>query len=116
MKRFVVALTAVSLLAGCGLLNRGRGPTTPTVGERISVLGTEGQVEADPALADTPVIVPAPYVNTDWTQSGGNAAKSVGHVALGDSIAQAWSVSIGQGTSTTARLASEPVVAEGRVY
>ena len=116
MKSVVVVLATAGLLAGCSLFEGSGRPTTPTVGERISVLGTEGQVEADPALADTPVIVPAPYVNTDWTQSGGNAAKSVGHLALGDSIAQAWSVSIGQGTSTTARLASEPVVAEGRVY
>ena len=116
MKRVVVALTAVSLLAGCGLFDRGRGPTTPTVGERISVLGVEGQVEADPALADTPVTVPAPFVNTEWAQSGGNASKSVGHVALGDSLSQAWSVSIGEGSSTSARLASDPIVADGRVY
>ncbi len=116
MKRFVVALTAVSLLGGCGIFDRGRGPTTPTVGERISVLGNEGQVEADPALAGTPVTVPAPFVNTDWAQSGGNASKSVGHVALGDALSQAWSVSIGEGSSATARLGAEPVIADGRVY
>jgi outer membrane protein assembly factor BamB len=116
MKRVVLLLTAASLLAGCDLLE-GSGPRgTPTIGERISVLGTEGQVEVDPALADVPVIVPAPYVNSDWAQSGGNAAKSVGHVALGDAIAQAWTASIGEGSSPTARLASEPVVADGRVY
>jgi outer membrane protein assembly factor BamB len=116
MKRIVVALAVVSLLGGCGILRGSRGPTTPTVGERIAVLGTEGQVEADPALADIPVTVPAPYVNTEWAQSGGNAAKSVGHVALGDSLSQAWSASIGSGSSPIGRLASEPVVAEGRVY
>ena len=116
MKRVVVALAAVSLLGGCGIFRGGHGPTTPTIGERIAVLGTEGQVEADPALADLPVTVPAPYVNTDWAQSGGNASKSMGHVALGGSLTQAWSASIGQGTSATARLASEPVVADGRVY
>ena len=116
MKRYVVALTAVSLLCGCDLIGGDERPTTPTVGERISVLGTEGQVEADPALADIPVSVPAPVVNNDWTQSGGNASKSLAHVGLGDSISQAWSVSIGQGSSSIARLASEPVVAEGRVY
>jgi len=116
MKRFVVALMAVGLLGGCGIFDRGRGPTTPTVGERIAVLGTEGQVEADPGIADVPVTVPAPVVNSDWAQSGGNASKSMGHVALGDSIRQVWSASIGSGTSATARLASEPVVADGRVY
>ena len=116
MKRVVVALATASLLGGCGILRGGGPPTTPTVGERISVLGTEGQVEADPALADIPVTLPAPYVNTDWAQSGGNASKSLGHIALGDTLAQVWSVSIGSGSSATARLAAEPVVADGRVY
>ncbi len=116
MKRVVVALTAVSLLAGCGILNRGGPPTTPTVGERISVLGNEGQVEVDPALADTPVTIPAPYVNRDWAQSGGSASKSIGHLALGGALSPAWSVSIGSGSSATARLASEPIVADGRVF
>jgi outer membrane protein assembly factor BamB len=116
MKRLVVALSAASLLGGCGILGGSDRPTTPTVGERIAVLGTEGQVEADPQIADVPVTVPAPVVNPDWAQSGGNASKSLGHVALGDALGQAWSSSIGSGTSAIARLASEPVVAEGRVY
>ena len=116
MKRIVVALTAVSLLCGCGILGGSGRPTTPTVGERIPVLGREGQVEVDPALADVPVTIPAPYVNSEWSQPGGNAAKAMGHVALGDAIQQAWSVSIGEGTNVRARLASEPVVADGRVY
>ena len=116
MKRVVVALTAVSLLGGCNMFRGSERPTTPTVGERISVLGTEGQVEADPALADIPVTIPAPFVNSEWSQSGGNAAKSMGHVALGDTITQAWTASIGSGSSAVARLASEPVVAEGRIY
>ncbi|MFN3943354.1 MAG: PQQ-binding-like beta-propeller repeat protein [Allosphingosinicella sp.] len=117
MKRVVLALTAVSLLAGCNVLNRGdRGPRTPTVGERIAILSGEQQVEVDPALAGVPVVLPAPYVNADWSQPGGNAAKSMGHVALGDSVAQAWSVSIGAGSGPRARLAAEPVVADGRIY
>ncbi|MDQ8755708.1 PQQ-binding-like beta-propeller repeat protein [Sphingosinicella sp. LHD-64] len=117
MKRLVVALTAASLLAGCGMLGgRERGPTTPTVGERIPVLGREGQVEADPSLADVPVTVPMAVANTDWPQPGGNAAHVMIHVALPDTISQAWSVSIGDGSSNRARLAAEPVVAEGRVY
>ncbi|HWT12434.1 MAG TPA: PQQ-binding-like beta-propeller repeat protein [Allosphingosinicella sp.] len=116
MKRFVVALGAIGLLAGCGIFGGSEGPTTPTVGTRIPVLSADAQIEIDPALAGIPVAVPAPAVNSEWAQSGGNAAKSMGHVALGDTLAQAWSVSIGQGSSAQARLAAEPVVAEGRVY
>lgn len=117
MKRIVAALACVTLLAGCGVLGgRDRRPTTPTVGQRIPVLGSEGQVEADPLLAAIPVTVPGPVANSDWAQSGGNPAKSMGHVALGDAPRQVWSVSIGDGNSFRTRLVAEPVVADGRVY
>jgi outer membrane protein assembly factor BamB len=116
MKRAIIALTIASLLSGCGLFGGRRGPTTPTVGERKAVLAREGAVEADPALADIPVTVPGPFVNPDWPQPGGNPSKSIGHIALGDSLSQAWSVSIGEGSSAQARLAAEPVVADGRIY
>ncbi|HEX8525404.1 PQQ-binding-like beta-propeller repeat protein, partial [Allosphingosinicella sp.] len=116
MKRIVIALTATTLLAGCGIFSGSSSPGTPTVGERISVLGGEAGVLADPELADVPVIVPAPVVNTEWTQSGGSASKSMGHLSLGSAPAAAWSVGIGQGSGNKARLASAPIVADGRIY
>ncbi len=118
MKRLVAVLILATTLAGCDTLGiGGNGPrVTPTFGNRISVLQREGVVELDPALADLPVSVPGPILNPAWAQSGGNAAKSMGHVALGDTPTQAWSVSIGAGSSARGRLASEPVVADGRVY
>ena len=116
MKRIVTALVALSVLSGCGILRGRRGPTTPTVGQRISVLGNDAAIEADPTLADVPVVVPGPSTNAEWPQPGGNASKSIGHVALGNAPAQAWSVSIGEGDSPAGRLASEPVIADGRVY
>src|SRR6185295_17180251 len=97
MKRIVLALVAISMLSGCGILRGRRGPTTPTVGQRISVLGNDAVIEADPTLADVPVAIPGPAANPDWPQPGGNAAKSIGHVAFGDAPTQAWSVSIGEG-------------------
>jgi len=115
MKRILAALTILAVLSGCGVLG-GRRPTTPTVGQRIPVLNTESQIEVDPAIADIPVQVPAALTNADWPQPGGNAAHASVHVALGGTPTQAWSVSIGQGSSTRARLAAEPVVADGRVY
>ena len=118
MKRIAAALIFVTLLSGCdnlGIGGRGR-PTTPTLGNREPVLQTESSIEVDPALADVPVSIPGPIVNPAWAQSGGNASKSVGHVSLGDTLTEAWSVSIGEGSSSRARLASEPVVADGRVY
>jgi outer membrane protein assembly factor BamB len=55
-------------------------------------------------------------VNTDWTQSGGNATKSMGHLAFGNALARAFTVQAGRGSSLSARLAAAPVVANGRIY
>jgi outer membrane protein assembly factor BamB len=117
MKRILIALTAATILAGCGIISGGSGPKgTPTVGERIPVLSGEAGVEADPELADRPVTLPAPVENAEWAQSGGNASKSMGHVSLGATLAPAWSISIGQGSSSNARLGAAPVVGDGRIY
>ena len=114
---FRVGLMIAAALAagGCSLLKKGR-PKTPVLGERIPVLTSEGDVAVDPATAAIPMTLPEPVANAEWTQSGGNAAKSVGQLALGTALARAFTVPAGRGSSLTARLSSEPVVAGGRVY
>jgi outer membrane protein assembly factor BamB len=116
MKRLVIALVAVSMLSGCGILNKGKKSVTPTLGERIAILSNEASVEVDPSLASVPVTLPAALVNTEWTQPGGNASKSMGHLGLGASVGLAWRVSIGAGSSNKAQLAAAPVVADGKIF
>jgi outer membrane protein assembly factor BamB len=116
MKRVVFALTALSLVSGCGILKGRDKPTTPTIGERIAVLTGETSIEIDPALADVAITLPPAVTNADWAQPGGNPAHSLGHVSLGNALGTAWSTSIGSGTSNRARLAAAPVVAGGRIY
>jgi outer membrane protein assembly factor BamB len=113
--RFAVLALAALAAGGCGIIKKGT-PKTPVVGERVSVLVTEQDVAVDPATAALPMSLPEPVTNTEWAQPGGNAAKSMGHVALGQSLGQAWQVSIGQGNSLRARLAAAPIVADGRVF
>lgn len=109
-------LAALVALPACGIFRGGNsGPKTPVLGERVPVLTAEGGAEADPALASVPVSLPAPVANAAWTQPGGNAPKSLGHLALGASPAQAWTAQIA-GTSNRARLAASPVILNGRVY
>jgi len=118
--KFLMVMTAASLLAGCG----GGGPlgvfkkkdkiTVP--GERVAVLVNEAEIEIDPATAAQPMSLPAAEVNESWAQSGGNARKSVGHVGLGNALGVAWTASIGEGSSTKGRLGGGPVVADGRIY
>jgi outer membrane protein assembly factor BamB len=107
---------AATLLGGCGILGGREKAKTPTVGERVSVLGREASIEVDPALADIAVTLPPATVNADWAQPGGNAAKSAGNLALGAATGRAWTAEIGRGSESRARLASEPVVADGRIY
>ena len=113
--RALVIVSAAMAASGCGILRKAP-PKTPTIGQRIPVLTSEGDVAVDPATAAMPMSLPGAVVNTEWAQSGGNAAKSLGHVALGSALGRAFTVQAGRGSSLTARLAAEPIVAGGRVY
>ena len=53
--------------------------------------------------------------NTEWAQPGGNAAKSMGHLALGGSPSRIWTAAI-DGGSNRQRLGAAPVVADGKVF
>jgi outer membrane protein assembly factor BamB len=113
--RIAVMIAAALAASGCSVFKK-KGPSTPVLGQRIAVLTGESDVEADPATAALPLSLPQPVANTEWTQSGGSASKSVGQLALGGSLNRVFSVNAGRGSSLTARLASAPVVADGRVF
>jgi outer membrane protein assembly factor BamB len=116
--KFTVAVLIAAALtsSGCSIFKKGARPKTPVLGQRIPVLTTEGNVEVDPATQALPFSLPAPVENNGWTESGGNATNSMGHLALGDALRPAFSVQSGRGSSLTARLAAPPIVANGRVY
>src|SRR5689334_24139941 len=113
--RIVLMIGAAFAAGGCSILKRGK-PKTPVLGERIAVLTSEGDVEVDPAVAAIPMTLPDAVANTEWGQSGGNASKSIGQVALGNALGVAFHVQGGRGSSLTARLASEPVVGGDKVF
>lgn len=108
-----VALLAPLALAACS--RNKEGPKTPVFGQRTSILSGAEVVKADETLANTPVLVPDPEVNADWAQSGGDAAKLVGHLALGDGTTRVWTASIAGGSART-KLASPPVIAGGKLF
>lgn len=89
---------------------------TPTIGNRTPILSRiANEVRADPTLANVAVVLPPPQVNSEWAQPGGNAAKSAGHLALGDAPTRLWTASIA-GASSTRRLATAPVVGGGMLF
>jgi outer membrane protein assembly factor BamB len=114
--RVAILIAAAVAASGCSLLKRGKPASTPVVGKRIDVLSAESGVEIDLPTAALPMNLPQQVANTEWAQSGGNAAKSMGHLALGSSLGQAFMVRAGRGSTLVARLAASPIVANGRVY
>jgi len=116
--RVAILLITASALAGCstvsGIFNKKDKLTVP--GDRVAVLVNEADIDIDPATAALPMSLPAAEANTQWAQSGGNARKSVGHVALGNALGVAWTASIGEGSGKGGRLGGGPVVADGKVF
>lgn len=112
--KLAIATAAVSSLGGCSVF-KGGDKHTPVVGQRVPILASENDILPDRSLVGVEVIVPEAVANDAWTQPGGNAAKSMGHLALGGSLAKAWSVQIAGG-SKRERLAASPVVAENRLF
>jgi outer membrane protein assembly factor BamB len=111
-----VALAVLAMMSGCaGGLFKGSKPKSALLGDRIAILTSESGVEIDPALADVAVVLPPAVANENWTQPGGNAAKSMGHLALAIGGSPVWTAKIA-GASKEARLAASPVIADGKLF
>ncbi|MBB3980386.1 outer membrane protein assembly factor BamB [Sphingobium fontiphilum] len=114
--RVLSAALLLATVAGCGIIGGKKGgPKTPVLGNRMSILSSEQGIEVDPAIADVGVALPAPYINSEWSQPGGVPSKAMGNLSLSGSPSTAWTASI-DGSTPQARLASSPVVADGKLY
>ncbi len=113
--RVAGALAALALVSGCGVFKGSGGKKTPVLGERVPILMSENDITSDKSLANVDVIVPEAVVNEDWTQPGGNAAKSMGALALSATPSRAWEKQVAK-TSKRERLAAAPVIAAGKLY
>jgi len=107
-----IAVGLALALSGCGK----KGPTTPTVGNRVPILSRiEAGTKVDPTLNQVSVVVPAAELNPDWPQAGNTPGKAYGNLALGDSPSRIWTASI-SGSSGRQRLAASPVVGGGKLF
>ena len=115
-RRFALPAMMALALSGCGIFG-GDGPAkTPTVGNREPVLSRiEAGAQVDPALATVAVVIPPQQVNAEWSQAGGTASKSYGHLAIGDTPSEIWSARIA-GSGNQRRLAAAPVVGGESLY
>ncbi|MBX9795816.1 PQQ-like beta-propeller repeat protein [Sphingomonas sp.] len=112
-RRWHAALIALVALSACNTL---RAPKkTPTIGDRMPILLAEAGALPDKSLADVEVLLPPAAVNEGWVQPGGDAAKSMGHLALGAEPRKLWTARV-RGGNTRERLGAPPVVAEGKLF
>ncbi len=110
-----LVLIAALALSSCSVFKPVK-PKNLAPGERIPVLNFETRAEAEPELQELAVLLPLAEANAAWNQPGGNAAKSIGHLALPETLTTAWTASIGKGSTATRRLNAGPVVDGGKVF
>lgn len=113
--KFILAsVIATGVLAGCG----DREIILP--GERLGVReilqdtpGTGAAVQENATVA---VNLPAATNNANWPQSHVSPSARVSNAALSANLTAIWSTSIGQGDKRRARIITDPVVADGRIF
>lgn len=81
-----------------------------------SVLSDAPEEAEDFVNRSEPVAIPGMTSNSAWPQRPGSPAVRVSNAALGGNLSLAWSVNIGDGDGRKARIAGDPVVADGRVF
>ncbi|MEQ8357103.1 MAG: PQQ-binding-like beta-propeller repeat protein [Kiloniellaceae bacterium] len=117
LKRFLLPLSLLSVVSACGITEWfGESEAPPLPGQRIAILAYERGLRADPAIADTVVRLPEPYVNENWAQPGGSAAHAMYHLSLSANPRRAWSADVGSGSGDVAQLLAQPIVVGDSVY
>ncbi|MEQ1648394.1 MAG: PQQ-binding-like beta-propeller repeat protein [Hyphomicrobiaceae bacterium] len=89
----------------------------PLAGKRVSIV-SENRLAGggELAAADKPISIPAFVGNENWTQPGGTANNTPGHLALNATVKVGWSANAGTGSSKYGKVSASPIVAGGRVY
>ena len=100
-------------VASCGLFSSDK--ILPE-GERISVLTTGAEIRPDFADGYVKIKLPRPYLNKQWSQSGGNSTHVMSHLMSNNTIDEFWTASFGEGASKRDFLIASPVVAHQVVF
>lgn len=123
MKHFLLLLsTSLILLPGCstvgGLFDGDDEDNTTMDGERISVLELQKTIEPDDASYEVDGLsIPAPWRNQFWPQVGGYPNHSMQNLALNKGeLKEAWSISIGEGSTSELPLTASPIIVNNRVF
>ena len=84
-------------------------------GERKAIIAKPIKLAPDDSLNEINIQLPAPKLNANWPQRGGNATHALKHVQLGDAPQRVWQSKIGEGGSANIALTAAPIVFNGLV-
>ena len=125
VRSLATSLLVLALLSGCSdslpslpkvtELNPFKEKQAPLPGKRIPVMPSENKV-GELADGSSPIILPPPMRNEEWSQPGGIASNAPGHLELTGAVKQTWSVSAGAGSSKAGRVMARPIVYDNRIY
>ncbi|MES2710007.1 MAG: PQQ-binding-like beta-propeller repeat protein, partial [Pseudomonadota bacterium] len=116
--RRAALLAGAGLLGGCETIEDFFGTSKrPLPGTRIAVLNQEQRTElAADASFNTAITLPAPTVRVDWPQAGGTPSHAPGHLALGETLTEAWRSGFGSGSGYRSRITGAPIVSGDTVF
>lgn len=84
--------------------------------DRISILALDEQLTADPRYAGATIDLPPAYVNSSWTQPGGEADHTLHHLSAPLTLEKVWEADVGDASPRRARLTSPPIVVDNYVF
>lgn len=107
------AFAAALALAACGSAGSKIGETVK--GERIAILESTKNLEADKGLEDIKPVLPEPALNPEWAQPGYDSSHVMPTLALSQAPKRIWRRSIGRGSNSDYKLLASPVAAAGTI-
>jgi len=101
--RLLLLALTTSLLTGCSTINpfdktdadiREEQGEVAGDEQRISILELSETLAVEAPTSPDLIVLPDPYVNTDWPQAGGNVQHAVQHTGATGPLDKAWSKSV----------------------
>ncbi|MEM9053851.1 MAG: PQQ-binding-like beta-propeller repeat protein [Pseudomonadota bacterium] len=109
----IFALSACSVFGNRG--NKDEATEAEKDGRIAMVLGDQ-DLQADPALAGTSIVLPEAEPVEDWPQAGRRSTKITGHLGVAQNFDIAWSVSAGRGSDKKSALTTPPVANSDTIF
>lgn len=109
----VVLMSSVLVMSGCSLFSEEK---IPLEGDRISVLAGKTSLQPDFRPNEIKIVLPAPVINTNWSQSGGNSIHMMQHLMTPVKLKENWDSSFGDGDSKRDFMIAAPVAANKVVF